>query len=236
MNDQPMPSQEQGPLLPEDSAIATLRDQVRPAILSTLLLTLLTGVSYPLALAVLSYPCFSHQASGGLISRDGEVVGAEVIGQKFTEPGYFHPRPSAAGDGYDATASGGTNLGPANKKLRDGEAANTSNPESKPFAGIRELADAYRRENGMPADAPVPEDAVTRSGSGLDPHISPLNADIQVTRVARKRRLSEAVLRRLVAEHTEGPQLGFLGESRVAVLPLNLALDRVAPLSAASSK
>jgi K+-transporting ATPase ATPase C chain len=135
-----------------------------------------------------------------------------------------------AGDGYDATASGGTNLGPANPKLRDGvkeDAAVTG--KSKSFTGVRELAELYRRSNGLPPDSAVPIDAVTRSGSGLDPHISPANAALQVPRVARERKLKEEEVRHLVAEHTQGRQFGFLGEPRVAVLRLNLALDQFAP-------
>jgi K+-transporting ATPase ATPase C chain len=201
-------------------------------LLGLLFLTLLTGVIFPLALAALASLLFPYQAGGSLLTRDGVVVGAEVIGQDFSGPEYFHPRPSAAGDGYDATASGGTNLGPANPRLRDGATGEPAGTEAtKPFAGVRQLAEAYRRTNGLPPDAAVPIDAVTRSGSGLDPHISPANAALQVPRVARARKLTEETVRRLVAEHTQGRQLGFLGESRVAVLPLNLALDRLAPWS-----
>jgi K+-transporting ATPase ATPase C chain len=181
-------------------------------------LTLLTGVVFPLVLAGPARLLFPSQADGSLVSRDGVVVGSELIAQNFSGPGYFHPRPSAAGDGYDATASGGSNLGPDNRKLR------------KLRDDVRRLADEYRRINALPPDAVVPLDAVTRSGSGLDPHISPANAELQVPRVARARDMDEDAVRRLVAEHTRGRQLGFLGEPRVAVLPLNLALDRAAPL------
>jgi K+-transporting ATPase ATPase C chain len=174
-------------------------------------LTLLTGVAFPLVLAVLARPLFIHQARGSLVEHNGALVGSELIGQTFSAPGYFHGRPSAAGDGYDATASGGSNLGPTNPKLRD---------------SVRELADAYRRANGLPPDTAVPIDAVTRSGSGLDPHISPANAALQVPRVARERHLTEEQVRRLVDEHTQHRQLDFLGEPRVNVLTLNLALDR----------
>ncbi len=219
---------------PSAHPLAAVYQQLRPALLSVLLLTLVAGVLFPVAAAALAWPLFPHQARGSLIDRDG-VVGSELIGQEFTGPGYVHGRPSAAGRGYDASASGGTNLGPANPKLVDGskdDPATTGVDES--FAGVRELADAYRTRNGLaPGDA-VPVDAVTRSASGLDPHISPRNAALQVSRVARVRRLSEAVVHRLVAEHTEGRQFGILGEPRVAVLPLNLALDRVAPLAPAT--
>lgn len=158
-------------------------------------------------------PLFPHQAAGSLVRRGDAVVGSELIGQGFAGPGYFHPRPSAAGSGYDAASSGGTNLGPNSPKLGD---------------EVRELTATYRRVNGLAADVPLPADAVTRSGSGLDPHISPANAELQVARVARERGLPADEVRRLVAEHTRGRQLGFLGEPRVAVLPLNDALDHLA--------
>jgi K+-transporting ATPase ATPase C chain len=194
--------------------LADLRSQLRPLLVGVPLLTLLTGVAFPLLLAVIARPLFPHQARGSLLSKDGAVVGSELIGQNFSGPRYFHPRPSAAGAGYDGTASNGSNLGPSNPKLR---------------AEVGALAEAYRRTNGLPPGAAVPIDAVTRSGSGLDPHISPANAALQVPRIARVRGLAESDVRRLVAEHTLGPQLGFLGEPRVNVLALNLALDRAAP-------
>jgi K+-transporting ATPase ATPase C chain len=190
-------------------------DQVRPLLLAVVLLTLLTGVVFPLLLAVLAWPLFPHQAGGSLVERNGATVGSEFIGQSFTGRGYFHSRPSAAGEGYDGLASGGSNLSPTNSKLRD---------------EVRRLADEYRDANDLSHDAVVPIDAVTRSGSGLDPHISPANAALQVPRVARERRLSEDEVRRLVTEHTRGRQLGVLGEPCVEVLALNLALDRLAPL------
>jgi K+-transporting ATPase ATPase C chain len=196
---------------------ATAAEQLRPAILSVLVLTLLTGCVFPLVLFAIGRPLFPHQAAGSLETRGGAIVGSELIGQQFTSPEYFHPRPSAAGSGFDGTASGGTNLAPGHPKLKDGAAD---------FAGIRQLADEYRQSNGLPPDAEIPIDAVTRSASGLDPEISPANAAIQIPRVARARGVSEAALRRLVADHTRGPQFGFLGNSRVAVLELNLALDR----------
>ena len=144
--------------------------------MGVLVLTLLTGVIFPLLLFVIGWPLFPHQAGGSLITRGGTVIGSALIGQQFTQPDYFHGRPSAAGSGYDATASGGTNLGPDNRKLIDGVAD---------FTGIRQLADQYRQENGIAPGTPIPLDAVTRSASGLDPHISPANALLQVPRVAR---------------------------------------------------
>jgi len=196
---------------------ANVSAQVRPAILSALVLTLLTGCVFPLLLFAIGRPLFPRQATGSLVTRDGVVIGSELIGQEFTRPEYFQSRPSAAGEGYDATSSGGTNLGPNNPKLKNG---------ATDFPGLRELAEEYRMRNGLAPDAPIPIDAVTRSGSGLDPHISPSNAQLQIPRVARSRGVSEEIIRRLVADHTQGPQLGFLGNPRVPVLELNLALDQ----------
>ena len=242
MNDPSGPGREGGTADPdrdEDSrsrqTLGAVLEQLRPALLSVLLLTLLTGVVFPLVLAALACPLFPRQAGGSLIVRDG-IVGSELICQDFTGPGYFHPRPSAAGRGYDAAASGGTNLGPANPKLRDGTKDDPATPGvDESFAGVRELAEGYRARNGLAPDAAVPVDAVTRSGSGLDPHISPANAVLQIPRVARARRMSEESVHRLVAEYTRGRQFGILGEPRVAVLPLNLALDRAAPPAPSTS-
>jgi len=197
---------------------ARLGTQLRPAVLGVLVLTLLTGCGFPALLFVIGRPLFPLQANGSLLERGGLVVGSKLIGQQFTRPEYFQSRPSAAGSGYDGTSSGGTNLGPNNPKLKDGAAD---------FAGIRQLAEEYRRRNGLPSNAPIPIDAVTRSGSGLDPDITPANAGLQVPRVARARGLSEETVRRLVATHTKGRQFGFLGNPRVSVLELNLALDQL---------
>jgi K+-transporting ATPase ATPase C chain len=211
-------------------SVATVSDQLRPALLCVLSLTLLTGVLFPLMLFVIARPMFPTQAKGSLVTRDGIVIGSELIGQNFTAPAYFHPRPSAAGAGYDAAASGGTNLGPANPKLKNGATniQKTADAEET-FAGIRQLTEEYRKRNGLSLQIAVPIDAVTRSGSGLDPHISPANAALQSARVSRARGVSTEVIRSLISRHTQGRQLGFLGEPRVAVLPLNLELDRTAP-------
>jgi len=193
----------------------TLRDHLRTAFVSVISLTLLTGCIFPLVLFALGRWLYPTQAAGSLVTRNGAVVGSQLIGQGFAQPEYFHPRPSAAGTGYDGTSSGGTNFGPSNRKL---------------IEGVRQSAEAYRKSNGLPPDAIVPIDAATGSGSGLDPHISPTNAELQIARVARARGLDEGPVRGLVASHTEGPQWGFLGSPRVSVLELNLALDQAFPL------
>jgi K+-transporting ATPase ATPase C chain len=216
--------------------IVALREQIWPALSSVLVLTLVAGGIFPLALFALAKPLFPSQSSGSLLTREGVIVGSELIGQNFTGPGYFHPRPSAAGAGYDAASSGGTNLGPANPKLRDGTPDDPTTPGvDESFAGVRQLTEEYRKHNGLAPDVSVPIDAVTRSGSGLDPHISPANAALQIARVSRARGISMELARSLFARHTQGRQLGFLGEPRVAVLPLNLDLDRTAPLPTPAS-
>jgi len=209
-----------------------MRRQIRPAVLSVLLFLAAFGIAFPLAITAVSQSVFRRQASGSLIERGGTIVGSELIGQRFTSPGYFHSRPSAAGAGYDASASGATNLGPTSAKLVNGVHGRTASDGAGAgdFDGVADLAAAFRSENGLPADAEVPADSVTRSGSGLDPHISPSNAEAQVARVARARGLPESAVRGLVARYTSGRQLGLLGEPRVNVLLLNLALDREAKL------
>jgi K+-transporting ATPase ATPase C chain len=206
------------------AAPAELKNQLRPAALAVLLLAALTGVLFPLVVTILARALFPRQAAGSLIERKGTVVGSELIGQDFRARGYFHPRPSVAGSGYDGVSSGGSNLGPLNPRLTEG--TNGS------YDGIVQLAAAYRRENGLTPERSLPADAVTRSGSGLDPHISPANAALQAPRVARDRQMSLEEVSRLVAVHTEPRQWLFLGEPRVNVLALNLALDRVATLQA----
>jgi K+-transporting ATPase ATPase C chain len=182
------------------------------AVLMTVVTTLLLGVVYPLVVTGIAQVVFPDQANGQLVERDGQVIGARIIGQGFSSPGYFRSRPSAAGMGYDAANSAGSQLGPTNKTLIDAVTANV---------------EAAHQEN---PGVPVPIDLVTTSASGFDPHLSPAAADFQVPRVARERGMSEADVRRLVDGSTEGRQLGFLGEPRVNVLELNLALDRARPL------
>jgi potassium-transporting ATPase KdpC subunit len=190
-----------------------IRRQLFPAFVVFLALTLLTGVAYPLAVTGIAQVAFPGRADGSLVERDGEAVGSQLLGQAFTRDEYFHPRPSAAGDGYDGAASSPSNLGPTNAEL---------------LGAVEERVAAYRALNGLAAGDEVPVDAVTSSGSGLDPHISPGNADLQAPRVARARGLPLADVLELVDEHTEGRSLGFLGEPGVNVLELNLALDGAA--------
>jgi K+-transporting ATPase ATPase C chain len=204
--------------------------QLSIALRSVLLMLAVFGLLFPLLITAIAKTAFRRQADGGLIGAGGKVIGSNLIGQNFTSPGYFHPRPSAAGSGYDAVNSGGTNLGPTSDKLIHGVHKKLANGEDDPgdFDGIADLAPAYRRENGLAPGALIPADAVTRSASGLDPHISPANAYAQVARVAKARRMSEDEVRRLVESNVTGRQFGFLGEPRVNVLRLNLALDAAA--------
>jgi K+-transporting ATPase ATPase C chain len=187
-----------------------IRAQLRPAIALTVLFIVGTGLVYPAAVTGVAQLIFPRQANGSLVARDGKPVGSELIGQTFAGAAYFHPRPSAAGNGYDATASGGTNKGPSDRKLAD-----------TLVAGAVAMAIA---SEGATKGA-VPADYATSSGSGLDPHISPANAALQVARVARARGVAPAVVQELVARHVEPRQFGLLGEPRVNVLRLNLALD-----------
>lgn len=200
---------------------------LRPAILLTVFFVVLTGLIFPGVVWAIGNVIFPHQAGGSLLKdAKGNVVGSELLGQTFTKPEYFHPRPSAAGAGYDAANSSGTNLGPTSDKLVNGIKDDPATKEAdETYLGFGDLAQAYREENGLAPDAVIPADAATRSASGLDPDISPANADLQVARVAKARGLSAERVRQLVRDHTSGRTLGLLGEPRVNVLELNLALD-----------
>ena len=195
-----------------------LRNQLRPAIVMTLLLCVLTGLVYPAVVTGLAQILFPRQANGSLVTVNGRVVGSALIGQPFAQPWYFHPRPSAAGNGYDDTLSSGTNLGPTSAKLID--------------TLITQAVDSVVA-NEHAAKGSIPADMVTSSASGLDPHISPANALLQTARVARARGVSDSAVRALVERRIEGRQFGIFGEPRVNVLLLNIALDSTFPRPAA---
>jgi K+-transporting ATPase ATPase C chain len=211
--------------------------QLRPAILLTLFFTVFTGLVFPYTLYAVGR-LMPHQADGSLVkTAKGEVVGSELIAQPFSKPEYFHPRPSATGDlGYGTfdkdhaySGSAGSNLGPTSDKLINGVHKKTPDGKDDPgnFDGVKDLAAAYRKENNLAPDAMVPADAVTRSASGIDPHISPENAKIQAKRVAAARKMSVEAVTKLIEENTEQRFLGVFGEPAVNVLKLNLALDQV---------
>jgi K+-transporting ATPase ATPase C chain len=187
--------------------------EIRGAVMATVVLAIVCCGIYPLVVFGISQTMFHDRANGSLIvDKDGTVRGSRLLGQNFSGEKYFHPRPSSAGQGYDAANSSGSNLGPTSQKLHD---------------AIKERTEAYRKENGLKETNSVPADAVTASGSGLDPHISPRNAELQVPRVAKARSLSEQKVRELITQNTDSPDLGFLGESGVNVLKLNLAMDLI---------
>lgn len=226
-----------------------MRRQLLPALVTLLCLTVLVGLAYPLVVTGIAQGAFGHRANGSLVSVDGRVVGSELIGQGFTDPKYFWPRPSAAGDGYDPQASGASNLGPSNDQLigqctptpvkdetgaavtdTDGDPVYEVDAQGQPVCNpdsVPQRAAAYREANGLAADAPVPVDAVTSSGSGLDPHISVANARLQAPRVARERGLPLDQVQALIDDATEQAPLGVLGADGVNVLRLDLALDGV---------
>jgi K+-transporting ATPase ATPase C chain len=189
-----------------------LRNQLRPAIVITALLIVITGLIYPGIVTAIAQLVFPAQANGSLVAANGQTVGSSLIGQSFSQPYYFHPRPSAAGSGYVGDSSSGTNKGPTDRKLAD--------------TLIAQAVDSAVKNEGA-EKGHIPSDMVTSSASGLDPEISPANAALQVARVARARSVPPERVQALVAAHTEGRQLGFLGEPRVNVLELNLALDSV---------
>jgi potassium-transporting ATPase KdpC subunit len=195
------------------SQTSSLVANLRTAVLITLATTVIFGLFYPLAVTAVAQLLFPHQANGSLITKNNQIVGSELIGQTFSGPGYFHSRPSAAGTGYDAANSSGSNLAPTNHQLLD-----------------RIKSDAAKLHAENPT-APIPVDLVTASGSGLDPEISPAAAEFQIARIARERNIPESQVRQLITKHTLARQFGFLGEPRVRVLELNLDLDATHPLS-----
>jgi K+-transporting ATPase ATPase C chain len=197
-----------------------IRNQLRPAILLTFVFIVVTGLIYPGVVTAVARLVLPNQASGSLVTANGQVIGSKLIGQQFTQPWYFHPRPSAAGSGYDATASGGTNKGPTDRKLADTLVAGA-------------IAQA---ESAGVAKGRIPADMATSSASGLDPHISPANALYQVARVAAARGVDTTQVRDLALHYVESRQFGFFGEPRVNVLALNLALDNAFPRPASARK
>jgi K+-transporting ATPase ATPase C chain len=246
--------------------------ELGPGLRLTIAFTILTGLIYPAVMTAISEAIFPRQANGSLIRVDGKVVGSSLIGQSFTKPEYFHPRPSEAGSGYDATQSGGSNLGPTSAKLILGATTkDSSGKETVSFDGIEDRIVHYCIENSIPYNSsiplnqfkdaqgnlddvklidafnsptnplvftpkePIPSDAVTASASGLDPAISPANADLQLARVAKARGVSPDQIKPLITRFTHRPDLGFLGESRVNVLLLNIALDQRFPMGKSQS-
>lgn len=241
--------------------------ELRPGLRLMIALTILTGLIYPAAMTGISQVIFPKQANGSLVTVDGKVVGSSLIGQSFSKPEYFHPRPSQAGNGYDATQSNGSQLGPTSAKLLHGTIKTDDNGrEVVDFDGVEDRIVHYCLENGIPytssvplghfkdaegnlddvklikafndpraplvftPNVEIPSDAVTGSASGLDPDISPANADLQAERVAKTRNVSADQVRWLIAQRTERPALGFIGEPRVDVLLLNIALDQKFPV------
>jgi K+-transporting ATPase ATPase C chain len=190
--------------------IKSIINELRISFIATVCLAVLLCGIYPAVVWLVAQGIFPDQANGSLVSVKGQVIGSSLLSQKFTGPSYFHPRPSAAGDGYDAVNSGGSNLGPTSQKLID---------------AVKERIAAYRAENNLTPEILIPADAVTASGSGLDPHISVKNALLQASRVARVRGVGEEALRKKILSHTEGRDLGIFGEPRVNVLMLNLDMD-----------
>lgn len=242
-------------------------EQILPGLRIKIFMTVVLGLAYPLLMTGIAQVIFPKQANGSLIKAGDKVIGSDLIGQSFSKPEYFHPRPSSAGSGYDASASGGSNLGPTSAKLIHGTTKmDDKKNEEVDFEGINLRVVHYSLENGIPYEssvpldqfkdangnlddvklikafrddtaplvftpkAPIPADAVTASASGLDPHISPASAQVQVARIAKARGIPVDQANQLVAQFTEGPDLGLLGEPRVNVLKLNLALDQQFPL------
>lgn len=203
--------------------------ELKRSLLMLLFFTVVTGFIFPFSIWVFAQVCLPIQANGSLVNDSaGKIVGSSLIGQSFTEARYFHPRPSSAGSGYDAANSSGTNLGPTSSKLHKGIIDDASTAEiDESYAGLFDLAKKYRQENILGVNELIPADAITRSGSGLDPHISLQNAEFQSRRIAKARNLSLGQINQLISQYTEERFLGIFGERRVNVLLINLALDRL---------
>jgi K+-transporting ATPase ATPase C chain len=224
----------------QDPATSAIAGEALTSLRALVVILVLGCFLYPIAVYGLGQLLFPWQANGSLIDKEGNratpdnAAGSKLLGQTFTSPGYFHLRPSAAGSGYDAANSSGTNLGPISDKLLNGVADDPSTKDvDESFAGVKQLVQAYRDENGLGSDVLVPADAVTRSASGLDPHISPRNAELQAARVAKARRVAEDQIRALIVANTDRRDLGIFGEDGVNVTMLNIALDHLAPLPTA---
>ncbi|MGD9932422.1 MAG: potassium-transporting ATPase subunit KdpC [Dehalococcoidia bacterium] len=214
-----------------NTTLNTLRDELRPLVAVTALLMLITVVAYPLAVTGVAQGLFDRQANGSVLEVDGVPVGSSLVGQTFVGAEHFHPRPSAAGSGYDAASSSGSNLGPTSQKLINGVKDDPATADvDESFAGLAQRAATYREENGLSADTQIPADAITASASGLDPHISPANARLQAARVARARGVSEGDVLALVEDAIEDATLGFIGAERINVLKLNIELNKRFPL------
>jgi potassium-transporting ATPase KdpC subunit len=222
MSATPLPPAQAGEQAPSPRRTPVM-DYVRPAIMMTLLLTIITGLIYPGIITGLAQLIFPYQANGSLVTVNGKVIGSDIIGQQWTSPKYFHGRPSATlnpsgtPSPYEADNTAASNIGPTNKQLIDGNGGT--------YQGVKNYADQFRKENGLAPNTPLPSDIVTASGSGLDPDISPEAAFLQVARVAQTRGMSETAVHKLVEDHIQGRFLWIFGEPYVNVLELNLALD-----------
>lgn len=215
-----------------ESAMENARKELRPLLGVTILLLIITAIIYPLVVTGVAQVAFNRRANGSMIKVNGATVGSSLVGQAFSGEAYFHGRPSAAGAGYDAANSSGSNLGPTSAKLIEGVEDDPATADvDESFAGIQQRVADFRESNGIAGGLDLPADSVTASASGLDPHISPATARLQIARVASARGVSEEAVRALVDDYTESAFLGFIGQDRVNVLKLNIALDERFPVT-----